>query len=118
MNDHQDAEGWVSIKLSNQEKIAEEERASSLVAVSRLRRMFRGSRVYTKRILQVATFGVAIAVCANSERYRITTVMVAMYVMTRQAGGSHFLAFQVAMGAARTMLYSSPVFGIARAFMQ
>jgi hypothetical protein len=43
--------------------------------------------------------------------------MVVMYLITRQAGGSHLLAFQVAMGAARVLLYSSPVFRIARQFM-
>ena len=74
-------------------------------------------RIWSKRAIKFASGGAAMAVCVSNERYRITSVMVVMYLITRQAGGSHLLAFQVAMGAARVLLYSSPVFRIARQFM-
>ena len=72
---------------------------------------------WIRRTCNVAAAGAAMAFCANSEKYRLVAVMACMYAMTRQAGGSHMLAFQVAMAAARVLLYSSPAFQIARQFL-
>lgn len=106
---------WVSVTQPSDSDDNDEAatRRPAIGSVSRLKTW----KSWSKRAIKLASGGAAVAVCVNNERYRITAVMVAMYMITRQAGGSHLLAFQVAMGAARVLLYSSPVFRIARQFM-